>query len=108
MAKWVFIVEVNCADPAREGEFNDWYTNTHLADMLSVPHFIKATRYENIESSEKKPKYVAIYEIETDDIKEADRVLREYVARWKAEGRFNDLGVIESRGFYKHIATLSR
>ncbi|MFC1937844.1 hypothetical protein ACFLWY_04745 [Chloroflexota bacterium] len=108
MAKWILAVDVTCADPAREAEFNDWYTNMHLADMLSVPHFIKATRYENIEPSERKPKYLAVYEIETDNIKEADRVLREHVAKWKVEGRFHELVVIEARAIYKKIAVLSR
>ncbi len=37
MAKAVYIVVCNSADPAQEDEFNHWYTDIHARDILAVP-----------------------------------------------------------------------
>ena len=68
MAKWLLIVETNCTDATRETEFNEWYDKTHLPDILETQGFMKATRYENTKPSEGKGKFLAIYEIEANDI----------------------------------------
>ena len=107
MGKWLFVVETNCTDAAREAEFNEWY-ETHLVDMLETPGFIKATRYENTEPSEGKPKFLALYEIETDDIDKAMKGLSDNVTRWKAEGRYTELVKIVSRGVYRQLSSLSK
>lgn len=54
----------------RENEFNDWYDNTHLADVLAVPGMVAATRYE-LEPVERSgppapASYLAVYEFEGD------------------------------------------
>ena len=36
MAKWLLVVGSNCADAARETEFNEWYEKTHLPDVLET------------------------------------------------------------------------
>ena len=108
MAKWLLVVETNCADAAREGEFNDWYDKTHLPDVLQTRGFIRATRYENTEPSAGKAKFLATYEIETDDI---DRFLKAHsdnMSRKRSEGRFSKLLQVVSRGFYKQISSVSR
>ena len=55
----------------REDEYNDWYNNTHLKDVLNVPGFVSAQRFR-LSSAQRMAnppyKYLAIYEIETDDI----------------------------------------
>ncbi len=68
MEKWINLVEVSCADPDREDEFNEWYNKIHLPDVLKTPGFISARRYEAKEYRDGRGKYLAIYEIETDDI----------------------------------------
>ncbi len=108
MAKWLLVVETNCADATRETEFNEWYDKTHLPDVLETPGFIRATRYENSKPSEGEAKFLATYEIETDDI---DRFMKKHndnVARKRAAGRFSELLVIVSRGLYRQISSLSR
>ncbi len=56
----------------REDEFNDWYTNTHLADVTAVPGFKSAHRYTlspaQLEGygDDATHKYLAIYFIEGD------------------------------------------
>ena len=107
MAKWLLTVETNCSDPAREAEFNEWYNNIHLPDVLEVPGFVRAIRYENTDTSEGKAKFLAIYEVETDDLDKVMKTLEDTIDRKRAEGRMNDLGVLVSQGIYRQIGYLS-
>jgi len=108
MAKWLLAVETNCSDAAREAEFNEWYDKTHLPDVLETPGFIRATRYENTEPSEGKAKFLATYEIETDDIDRFMKAHTDNMARKRAEGRFSELLVVVSRGFYRQLSSISK
>ncbi len=49
-------------DPARDEEFNAWYTHEHLQERLSMPGFLRARRY--VRSAEPGPgqRYMTIYE----------------------------------------------
>lgn len=46
MPKGMLVVESRPADPAREDEYNDWYTNTHIPEVCAVPGFVAARRYK--------------------------------------------------------------
>ena len=105
MAKWLLVVETNSNDPAREVEFNEWYDNIHLPDVLEAPGFIKATRYENLNPSEGKGKFLALYDIEADDIDQAMKGLRETFAKKSGEDRMSPLLEAVSRGAYKQISS---
>jgi len=108
MAKWIRVVETNCTDAAREAEFHEWYNKVHLPDMLETPGIIKATRYEDVEPSEGKGKFLAIYEIETDNIDKLMKASRDNVARKRAEGRFSELITSVSHRNYRQISSLSK
>ncbi len=108
MAKWLLVVGTNCADAARETEFNEWYEKTHLPDVLQTPGFIRATRYENTNPSKGEAKFLATYEIETDDIDRFLKTHNDNMAKKRAAGRFSELIVGVSRGFYKQISSVSR
>ena len=108
MAKWLFVVETNCADAAREAEFNEWYDKTHLPDVLETPGFIRATRYENTEPSAGEAKFLATYEIETDDIDGFLKAHTDNMTRKRAEGRISELLLVVSRSFYRQISSLSK
>ncbi len=104
MAKWLYLVHTNCKDPAREAEFNDWYTKVHIPDVLKAsPGFLKATRYEADSSSKTPSKYVAVYEIESDNIEQTLARLWENVGRWRAQGRMSDLTVIVQQEIYRQM-----
>ena len=96
MAKYLLFAFSDCKDPSREKEFNDWYNTMHLPDMLEVPGMIKASRWMSAVS---KPgeyrKYLAMYELETDDIAKFDQSVRERGMRTLKEGRFSDLPTFE-------------
>lgn len=108
MAKWLLVVESNCTDAAREAEFNKWYDQTHLPDVLETPGFVRATRYENTEPAEGKAKFLATYEIETDNIDRFLKTHNDNMAKKRAAGRISQLLVVVSRGFYKQTSSVSR
>ena len=80
MQRYAFVVLTN-AVPGREAEFNDWYTNRHIPDVLTVPGFVAAQRFELSEQQRRDPpypwQYVAIYEAETDDLSKTINALKE-------------------------------
>lgn len=53
----------------REDEFNDWYTNQHLNDVLAIPGFKAAQRFK-IKGAPISPTswdYFAVYEVDHDN-----------------------------------------
>ena len=48
MERYLFVTYTDCADLSREEEFNEWYNNVHVPDMLETPSMISATRWENV------------------------------------------------------------
>ncbi|MFC2039074.1 DUF4286 family protein, partial [Chloroflexota bacterium] len=91
MDKWLLLVGTNSSDPEKEKEFNDWYDKIHIPDVLETPGFIGATRWENPSPQEGEAKFLAFYEIETDDIDAFMKTNAENLARKREEGRFTDL-----------------
>ena len=105
-------VETYCTDPTREDEFNDWYNNLHAADVLQNKGFTNLTRYELIPRVENnvqgKGKYLALWEIETDNL---DAVIAEHkntMRQKEKQGRFSPVAKSISSGFYKQIFTFSQ
>ena len=103
MEKWLMTVEAVCADPAREKELNEWYDTIHVPDILETPGFVRAVRYENTNPSEGQGKFVAMYEIETDDVARTTALFTEKVNSKSAEGRMSDLVHAVGGGFFRQI-----
>lgn len=55
----------------RDDEFNDWYQNVHLHEICAFPGVTGAQRYRMAAPLQEpfKARYLAIYDIETDDIR---------------------------------------
>lgn len=73
-----FIVLTNPI-PGREEEFNSWYTDRHLADVLRVPGFVSAQRFKvsAVREDAALPwAYLAIYEVEFEKLASALQELR--------------------------------
>ena len=100
MARYLYFAFSDCKDPEREKEFNNWYDNMHIPDMLEVPGMIKASRWVNANPLEgQRRKYLALYEFETDDLQEFDSKVHER-GRWTMEtGRLSDLPEFEPPEF---------
>ncbi|HEY3654725.1 MAG TPA: hypothetical protein VGL34_07025 [Steroidobacteraceae bacterium] len=60
--------------PGQEDEYNRWYTDDHLKDVVAVAGFASAERFKVVMEATDRllpGKYVAIYEIDADDPKAA-------------------------------------
>ncbi len=103
MERWLLTVESNCCDPSRENEFNDWYDNVHLPDILETPGFLRAVRYENTSPAEGQGKFIAMYEIETDDLASTLAKFDEIVNARAKQGRMSDLVMAVGGGLYRQV-----
>ena len=69
MTRSVLLVFTN-ADGERHAEFNRWYDEIHLKEVLETPGFIAAERFElgeaQVDEADRPHRYLAIYEIEGD------------------------------------------
>lgn len=87
MAKYTFVVLTN-PTPGKEAEYNKWYNEQHIPDVLNVPGFVAAQRFRlaDAQMTDKAPvhRYLALYEIETDDLASA-------LAELKARGGTADM-----------------
>jgi len=91
MPRTTVLVFTNCADPAREKEFNEWYDNTHVPDVLETPGFVGCTRYEMVgDPGPGQGKFLAVYEVESDDLESTMAGLQQRVAQLAAQGRIID------------------
>ncbi len=70
MADYTYIIMSNPVD-GREDDYNTWYDSVHLDDVLKLPGFVAARRYEDADPFPQTPvryKYMAVYDIQSDDI----------------------------------------
>lgn len=71
MSRYIFAVHSNAAE-GREEEYNDWYSNHHLKDLLACPGVVSARRLtlaeQQVHPGPQAFKYFCLYEIETDDL----------------------------------------
>jgi hypothetical protein len=71
MSRYIFAVHSNAAE-GRDEEYNDWYSNHHLKDLLACPGVVSARRLtlaeRQVHSGPQPFKYFCLYEIETDDL----------------------------------------
>ncbi len=103
MEKWIWLVEQESSDPSRDAEVHKWLETVHVPGMLDVPEIKRATLYANVgpeldalnvvrgsqggsavnppESgwSKGQARYVAVYDIETDDIKKTWIGIRQWI-----------------------------
>jgi hypothetical protein len=81
MSRYVFVVLTN-ASGGQDGEFNEWYNNQHIPDVLKIPGFVAAQRFSlagaQMDGTTSPWRYLALYDLETDDLAGA---LKELAAR---------------------------
>lgn len=80
MQEYKFVVFTN-PTAGLEHEFDDWYVNQHLPDVLQVPGFKAGQRFE-LERTQVKDgrpwQFMTVFDIDTDDLR---RTLDELVSR---------------------------
>jgi len=97
MTRYLLVTFSDPKDPAKEKEFNDWYDNLHMPDMLKTPGLLKASRWKSADKKENEVrKYLTMYDLETDDLDEFNNKMRAQ-GMWTAKaGRFPDLGIYDA------------
>ena len=87
----ILLVLSNCKDAAQEQEFNRWYEEVHIPDILDAGGFHTAYRYESLDPEATKAKYLAIYETDNIDPVKAREMHSEDRTHWRERGRMSDL-----------------
>jgi hypothetical protein len=59
-------------EPEHDAELNRWYDEEHLAALASVPGCHNARRYRGTNIAEGFPRYLAIYELDSPDVRTSD------------------------------------
>jgi hypothetical protein len=80
MAKYTFLALTNPV-PGKEEEFNEWYDKHHVPDVINVPGFVSGQRFKLADAqfggeASKRYQYLALYEIESNDIAATIKELR--------------------------------
>ncbi|ORW30744.1 hypothetical protein AWB91_17285 [Mycobacterium paraense] len=65
MAKGIMLVESVPSSPDREDEYNTWYDEVHIPQLLELDGIVAARRLRPVDGN---GPYVAIYELEGDDL----------------------------------------
>ncbi len=65
----------------KEDDFNRWYNEEHLPELLSVAGILNAARYEAVRSG---PKHLACYELESAAVVESDAFKNRPRSEWGA------------------------
>jgi hypothetical protein len=71
MAKHVFLGLTSPVE-GQEDEYNKWYNETHVPEILSVPGIVSARRFKTklvVAPGAPAWKYICIFEVETDDLR---------------------------------------
>lgn len=54
--------------PGREQEYDRWYDQVHMGEVLALPGFLSCRRYRKLAAgSAEEEAFVAVYDVETDD-----------------------------------------
>ena len=102
MSKGVILVHTSPVE-GRDDEYNDWYDDVHLMEVLKVAGFTSACRFRTLGGN--SVPYLAIYEVEADDLKAAQAALGAGVA--SGEIRMSDTLAMDpppAMGLYEQIA----
>lgn len=87
--------------PGKEDAYNDWYSNTHIKEIVQIPGFVSAQRFK-LGEAQMGPtgahQYLAIYEMEGDAAAAVEALVkaRPDLTQTDAMDRSNVLGQVFS------------
>ena len=65
----IYLVYTDLVDDKYDAEFNAWYSNQHLPQLMAIPGILDAARYVAVKGG---PKYLAVYELESAEVIHSD------------------------------------
>jgi hypothetical protein len=87
--------------PGGEDELVEWYDGEHLRERLDCPGFVRARRFEAVEGA---PRFLALYDLASEDALETDRYRAHQASPTPATRRAQDLMHDTQRKVYRRIA----
>jgi antibiotic biosynthesis monooxygenase (ABM) superfamily enzyme len=90
-------------DPEHTAEYQRWHDEEHIAQLLAVPGFLSAGRYEALKGS---PKHLVLYELEAPDVLRSPAFLdgvRFRPSAGRAQASAGTIGRNYLRNFYRQI-----
>ena len=103
MPKGIFLAYTNCVERQRDEEFNRWYTHTHLPDLLKAQGVVSARRFFNLNPGRGPSQYLALYEIESDDIAASIAEISAHARASFGEGRHVDFLTVGALHSFQEI-----
>jgi hypothetical protein len=68
MPKGIMFVPSGPSSPDREDAYNEWYSTVHIPEVCRLDGVTGASRYKLVSADPSQAPYVAIYELEADDL----------------------------------------
>jgi hypothetical protein len=65
VAKGILLIESRPSSPDRDQDYNTWYDEVHLRELVALDGFVSARRLRPVDGD---GPYVALYEIEGDNL----------------------------------------
>ena len=87
MKRWIVFGFSNCKDPQREAEFVRWYTQVRHPDLMKTGLVKTARLYKNARGSGEQPAFLAVYELEAEELFPVISYLRRETVRLDRMGR---------------------
>jgi len=81
------LAQVLCSDPAREAEWDAWYDDVHVPDMLSCGAFGAMSRWVRAPRAPHAANFLTLYDVATDTVGEAVTRSAAVLAEVVAAGR---------------------
>ena len=105
MQRFGFVLS-NSRDPGRIDEFERWYTDIHIPDMLETEGYVRGTRYRLAAGlRDASPEILVLYELDSpDDYRTLNQKMMENMARKQAAGRTSDLMESVTAGFFEQVS----
>ena len=87
----VMVHLADCTDTAREKEFNEWYNNVLIPHVQALGFVQSVKRFENVfgdrPTFQGRPKYLSVWEVYRDELKQARQEIFQHVAKLKEPGK---------------------
>lgn len=103
MPRGIIYLETRPVSPDHEADYHDWYNDTHLAEICSVEGITGARRFAPTDGD---GPFIAIYELDCDDLDAVVDRLREFGASGKMSSlKYLDMSTPPIPKVYREIGS---
>jgi hypothetical protein len=99
----VRLVWANCTSPALTAEFNRWYDQVHIPDLLASHLATHGLRYENAAPDAGEARYLTIWELDRTELGKLDEEFAGLRDRLTRRGRIHPALAVMARKIWQRI-----